>query len=57
MLDQSTEAANLSAQQAAGPPPSEHALTSSGLADQPKSPFKQFLDKVTGFVVGGRARG
>ncbi len=52
MTEQSSEAANRNAQEAAGPPPGAHALTDSGLVDQPKSSVRRAVDSVMGFITG-----
>jgi len=57
MTEHSSETANRNAQEAAGPPPDVHALTDSGLVDQPKSPLRHALDSVIGFVTGRPAAG
>jgi len=57
MNDQSSEAANLNAHEAAGPPPGAHALADSGLEDQPKSSVRRAVDSVMGFLTGRPAGG
>ena len=57
MTEQTSETANRSAQEAAGPPPDAHALTNSGLVDQPKSSLRKALDSVIGFITGRQAAG
>ena len=52
MTEQSSETANRNAQDAAGPPPGAHALTNSGLVDQPKSSLRKTVDSVMGFLTG-----
>ena len=56
MTDQSVEAANRAAQEAAGPPPAPHALTDSGLTDRPESFVKRFVDKITDLLGGNSKR-
>lgn len=55
MTDQSIEASNQSAQDAAGPPPGADALTRSGLVDHPKGYVRTVVDRVADFF-GGNTR-
>ena len=52
MSDQSTETANQSAHDAAGPPPRADAFKHSGLVDQPLGFVRRFVDKVADLLGG-----